>query len=485
MQVALAISLSESEFENTKQLRLLKQRQIELQEQLENDLKGHLFDYDGDYYERFFDNEEDKYVKPQQTLLPESEYFEFKELDTLVPSWELIGSEIQSFRKKNSLSCIQRRKQRSLRFVRITHQLMRTAEQELADRRGLTLEQQREMTKAQEVIRDPLNPFTQDFMDAMSFRHGTPNTTTKSEATTTKSTTPTPAQNQGHLTRKQEAQMKKSIRLAESSRKRTVRKAQRNARIAKKAAEEIQPWNSESDRSSNVVLPVHSPLDTFRYRFYLEHRDAIVNCFESSTQVNSIELAPTNHAIFSRFVCKDLSKVHLTFHGTREKNQAPICEKGFIIPGQEGVGVANGSAHGVGIYTSRTADYSVSYASDCKSMFVCAVYDDTSSSTESCHYRHVGEKKHLTSKNGSSQSVKCVNNIVVLFNKSYVVPLFKITYGPKDQSETPAGKQFPPMSMEATLYKKARILARRIMGKSVTTRSKITVRTAQQLLPYF
>ena len=66
----------------------------------------------------------------------------------------------------------------------------------------------------------------------------------------------------------------------------------------------------------------------------------------------------------------------LAFHGTDGANHASIFEKGLIVPGREGVSVANGSAHGVGIYTAKEPGLSFSFTRGTNKMLLCGVIDD-------------------------------------------------------------------------------------------------------------
>lgn len=71
-------------------------------------------------------------------------------------------------------------------------------------------------------------------------------------------------------------------------------------------------------------------------------------------------------------------EVRIGYHGTQRRNFDPICRSGLRIPGNGGVRVRNGSAHGVGIYTARIggAVLSLSFTQGCRSMLVCGVLDD-------------------------------------------------------------------------------------------------------------
>lgn len=72
------------------------------------------------------------------------------------------------------------------------------------------------------------------------------------------------------------------------------------------------------------------------------------------------------------------NSVCLAFHGTKTKNFSSIFRKGFLLPGTHPgrVPIANGNAHGPGIYTAKEgcADLSHGFC-DSKSMLVCGVID--------------------------------------------------------------------------------------------------------------
>jgi hypothetical protein len=64
----------------------------------------------------------------------------------------------------------------------------------------------------------------------------------------------------------------------------------------------------------------------------------------------------------------------LLFHGTAQNNITPIIQAGLRVPykGNNPIGVANGSANGVGIYTAKEPNTSLSYTRGSNQMFVCA-----------------------------------------------------------------------------------------------------------------
>ncbi|CAE6934525.1 unnamed protein product [Symbiodinium natans] len=67
-----------------------------------------------------------------------------------------------------------------------------------------------------------------------------------------------------------------------------------------------------------------------------------------------------------------------TYHGTKSRNIASISRVGLLMPGTNGHKVANGSAHGVGIYTAQLGSATLSKGfCDSNKMFVCAVCDSS------------------------------------------------------------------------------------------------------------
>jgi hypothetical protein len=84
----------------------------------------------------------------------------------------------------------------------------------------------------------------------------------------------------------------------------------------------------------------------------------------------------------------------LTFHGTAVHNFSKIANKGFLIPGNGGVNIANGSAHGVGIYSS-TSLYSAMGYSSARRIFVCGILDQLGDVTRPCGHMRVAFKHNL------------------------------------------------------------------------------------------
>lgn len=241
-----------------------------------------------------------------------------------------------------------------------------------------------------------------------------------------------------------------------------------------------------------------SGFEYFRWTFFNKYKQYLLDPFSDAYTVKSIELLPINESVSNRFMNKLQATKEipsLCYHGTDVKNYKSICQKGLLVPNaQSGIGVVNGSAYGVGIYTSRTASYSVSYARGENSLLVCSVIDDSKENayrnfqptnkpvqskppvvpSNKCHrYHHKPSLKsnsksqmklfssstsswpYISFKNGSSSKVKCSGNVVVLFDSAHVCPLFRLNFSSPSSSDlfgSPVGTE-----MHA-LVKKARKL---------------------------
>jgi len=94
----------------------------------------------------------------------------------------------------------------------------------------------------------------------------------------------------------------------------------------------------------------------------------------------------------------------VVYHGTRVSNIPSIVRKGLLVPGfKSGIPVANGSAYGVGIYTSTDVSVSLSYVRDGSKVLICAILNDVS-----------GVSNH--------------GSILVVKDSSYVLPCFVAEY---------------------------------------------------------
>lgn len=249
----------------------------------------------------------------------------------------------------------------------------------------------------------------------------------------------------------------------------------RNTRKNRKTLGSFDEDESETRQTAEKAKKIDASFctegfDYFRWVFWTKYHEEILDALGSQYSVTKLELLNINNQVSNRFINKlreNKKPPALCYHGTDSKNYNSICEKGLLVPGQQGVSVRNGSAFGVGIYTSRTASYSVGYARGDNSLMVCAVIDDSQETRPSSshsipktkkpvtpnhpdpsnrfHKHHQkpsgktskgsiqkivnkGPWKYIASKDGKSRSVSCHGNIVVLFDPAHVCPLFRLSY---------------------------------------------------------
>lgn len=133
--------------------------------------------------------------------------------------------------------------------------------------------------------------------------------------------------------------------------------------------------------------------------------------------------APVSPAVVQSFiqVYSDSSKNSLcpVFHGTNAVNYESIFRHGLLIPGEfNGVRVAHGSAHGLGIYTAKLHALALATAfANTSSVLVCGVVDNAVplACTHALGCRVV---------TAESTSVKHVGDAMVVFDQRCVLPLF-------------------------------------------------------------
>ena len=115
-------------------------------------------------------------------------------------------------------------------------------------------------------------------------------------------------------------------------------------------------------------------------------------------------------------------------HGTNESNLTSIYSRGLLIPGSDsGVKVANGSVHGVGIYTAyvESASLSWSYArGERRPILVCGVLDPRKNAKSYC----------------AKDEVTYTCSARIFFSEKRVAPLFEASRG------SLAAEQRPPLA---------------------------------------
>jgi len=199
-------------------------------------------------------------------------------------------------------------------------------------------------------------------------------------------------------------------------------------------------------------------------------------CFAGNYKLDP---APLGHAVKKRFCqcyskhCStDASDMVPALHGTDTRNYASIFENGLLIPGcGNNIKVMHGSAYGLGIYTAKLSNPELSQDFCTQpSMLVCCVINDACTSCVEAHpsypirFRHAKHSsgKHLfdsvdeldvwyerddyafydiwswnewnempqsesSKPSESSGIVKHVRDSMVIFDPSYVLPLFVVS----------------------------------------------------------
>lgn len=150
-------------------------------------------------------------------------------------------------------------------------------------------------------------------------------------------------------------------------------------------------------------------------------RNSLARCFDGKVRITP---APVAEEVKKRFLnlysgTKGHEKLLPAFHGTKESNHKSIFANGLLIPGRNNeLKVANGSAHGLGIYTAsvENAWLSCGFCSAPR-MLICGVLDNS----KPVPSRLVGR----FSMNRASEQVQHVGDAIVVFDDRRVMPLFE------------------------------------------------------------
>mmetsp|Transcript_48749 Transcript_48749/g.115827 ORF Transcript_48749/g.115827 Transcript_48749/m.115827 type:complete len:650 (-) Transcript_48749:8-1957(-) len=149
----------------------------------------------------------------------------------------------------------------------------------------------------------------------------------------------------------------------------------------KAAAAEVEQatWGDaiQSEYVKGAKSSKNGAFESLRSEFLEDHGKAILRELGPTYK---LEPADVSQKVQQRFVAaaeENKSAVDYGFHGTRQANIPSILERGLLVPGgQSGIGVANGSAHGVGIYTALPGQSWLSKGfSDSANMLICGVID--------------------------------------------------------------------------------------------------------------
>lgn len=176
---------------------------------------------------------------------------------------------------------------------------------------------------------------------------------------------------------------------------------------------------AEASRKKIVVKEPDSPFEMARKKFFEEHEGSLRSSLTPSLG-EPIFFAPIPLAAApqNRFMesCGSYALIP-ALHGTHADNKHSIFTKGLLVPStNNGLKVANGSVHGIGIYAALHNSYtSVSYSSDNR-LLVCAVLGGPDDSVS-----HVG------------------SGVFVVFDECRISPLYEV-WG---SNVSPAGISVP------------------------------------------
>lgn len=204
------------------------------------------------------------------------------------------------------------------------------------------------------------------------------------------------------------------------------------------------------------------------HQFYQRNQSTIYSSLDPlrGTMTKQVHLAPVSAEVQERF----MSIVHahrykhslVTFHGTHQANISSICQRGLLVPGKNGnnVRMKHGKCYGVGVYSSKTAGYSLGYvqgysqhaihahatgatsaisSDNCKfpnQMFVCAVLHNAAAAPKTiakqCRRGRFkpGSAAAVRGQPYNPSPVKFFNNIVVCSDERLIVPAFLMDFVP-------------------------------------------------------
>lgn len=147
---------------------------------------------------------------------------------------------------------------------------------------------------------------------------------------------------------------------------------------------ELTQRSKRSKKSADKDL---TDFSHFRNQFYQKNHKSIKSSLSSRQNgdcIANIRMAPVNESVQIDFIRNFNENSHiapqLVYHGTRSNRIGSILRYGFLVPNESHptnknapiIQSVNGQAYGPGIYCSRTASYSLSYARDSCTLLVCA-----------------------------------------------------------------------------------------------------------------
>ena len=232
--------------------------------------------------------------------------------------------------------------------------------------------------------------------------------------------------------------------------------AVKQAKLAQAAATSSAS-RKEPQVDTNVTVASSHSFNEFRERMFYRHREHLESAFSHNNELRGFRLAPMGAAPRDRFMAKltssnlKESEVNLVFHGTKLTNMQSICDRGLLVPNPavNGVSVANGSAHGVGIYSCMEPSYPAGYArGTSKTLFVCAALTPNWNANAPVH----------VAPGAPPPPFKRSGNVIVLFREELIVPLFLMDFEPATSSYSYTSQTLPQNAFESPPWVKMELL---------------------------
>lgn len=153
-------------------------------------------------------------------------------------------------------------------------------------------------------------------------------------------------------------------------------------------------------------------------------RDAIARRSAGPVEISPAPVAASIGRQFAEAFASGSATLVPAYHGSNSKNYASICARGLLVPGSRGgedIRVANGSAHGRGVYTANvySPKLSMGFCSD-PIMLVCGVADDSTSVQRQVHIRCGNQAT------AGKSSVRHCGDALVVSDARRVVPMFTV-----------------------------------------------------------
>jgi len=233
--------------------------------------------------------------------------------------------------------------------------------------------------------------------------------------------------------------------------------------LVKRATRALPPAEELEDDVDQQPTPAERwPFEQLRAAFWEKNKAELHHAFGPEAEISRTQLADSVEQRFMRRLHRSGSSpsdaVRLAFHGTKRDNFAPIFRQGFLLPGVPGgVPMANGNAHGRGVYAAVPGAAALSSTfCDTRSMLVCGVIDDDrsispSGEEASARVLRIGRPAKLPTApmrrvvaaatkprmwgnhelHRETGDLRHVGSALVIFNPSCVVPLLQVDSMPR------------------------------------------------------